>query len=175
MYESCCSCYVRALTTFQTSLCITELEKEIPQLVPPTLGTVARPLQRRCRLINQSTWDPRLRMMGCFARFCCKRGAGVDQRPKAGFEFLLAWEQSSGSMRFQLRSGLFPVGFQLFSSDLTTCQKYWPSPGRRGGDIKPFQTVELEQMLMHMQVFYILGRYLSIRRPRGPFTRTLVH
>lgn len=27
------------------------------------------------------------------------------------------------------------------------------------GDLKPFQTVEQEQMLMHMQVFYILGRY----------------
>lgn len=78
-------------------------------------------------------WEPRLRMMGCFARFCCKRGGGVDQRPKAGFEFLLAWEQSSGSMRLQLRSGLFPVGFQLFSTNLTTCQKYWPFPGRRRG------------------------------------------
>lgn len=175
MYESCCFCYVRTLTTFQTSFCIKELENEIPQLVPPTLGIVALPLEWMCRLINQSMcrhWDPRLCMMGCVAWFCCKRGGGVDQRRKAGFEFLLACEQSSGK-RFQLHSGLFPVGFQLFSSCLTTCQKYcFFHEG--AGDLKLFQTVELEQILMHMQVFYLQGRYLRIRWPGEPLTLMLV-
>lgn len=113
-------------------------------------------------------WDPRLCMMGCVAWFCCKRGGGVDQRPKAGFEFLLVCEQSPGSMRFQLHSGLFPVGFQLFSSHLTTCQKYWSCSWRRRGP------VELEQILMHMQVFYFQGRYSRIRCPGEPLMLMLV-
>lgn len=156
MYESYCFCAVRTLTTFQTSLCIKELENEIPQLVPPTLGIV-------CPATLADVF-----MMGCFAWFCCKQGGGVDQRRKAGFEFLLACEQSSGSMWFQLHSGLFPVGFQLFSSNLTTCQKYWSFSWRRRGP-QTFANSWTGANIDAHAGFLLSGALLEHTMPRGTF------
>lgn len=177
MYESRCFCYVRTLTTFQTSSCIKELENEIPRLVPPTLGIVAPPLERKCRLINVDVLDAGTRVWvwwDALLAFAVNEAVVLTRDERLALSFYWCVSRAPGPRGSSCIPDFSLLGFNSFPVIWLHAKSIGLFQGG-AGDLKPFQTVELEQMLMHTQVFYFQGRYWSTRCPGEPFTRMLAH
>lgn len=146
LYERCCFCYTCTVSDFHCN--------NLASL------RVMRICHARCCLLmnylRTGEWNPtggptNIKNFGQRDFFCCKWSDGMYQRWKASFEFLLMCKDVLAVLAvFWTILCFISTLFQALSKR-TAFQMQWSFPSKHRG---PLQTSELEQILMHVQLFY---------------------